>query len=70
MFVVYGTFCAIPTVESYGAGVFVPARTLIAVKLTRQHNKCTCFASRFDGHADQVVAIGAHERQLFNKLLW
>jgi hypothetical protein len=30
---VYGTFRTIPTVESYGAGVFVPARTLIAVKL-------------------------------------
>ena len=28
---VYSTFCTIPTVESYGAGV--PARTLIAVKL-------------------------------------
>ena len=32
---VYGTFCTIPTVdvESYGAGVFFPTRTLIAVKL-------------------------------------
>jgi hypothetical protein len=30
---VYGTFRSIPTVESYGAGVFVPARTLIAIKL-------------------------------------
>ena len=28
-----GTFLTIPTVESYGAGVFVPARTLTAVKL-------------------------------------
>ena len=25
--------CTIPTVESYGAGIFFPARTLIAVKL-------------------------------------
>jgi len=33
VFVVKGTFRTIPTVESYGAGVFVPARTLIAVKL-------------------------------------
>jgi hypothetical protein len=33
VFVVYGTFRTIPTVESYGAGVFVLARTLIAVKL-------------------------------------
>jgi hypothetical protein len=30
---VYGTFHTIPTVESYGAEFFVPARTLIAVKL-------------------------------------
>ncbi len=31
---VYGTFLTIPTVDSYGTGVFfVPARTLIAVKL-------------------------------------
>ncbi len=30
---VYGTFFTIPTVESYGAGVFFSARTLIAVKL-------------------------------------
>ena len=30
---VYGTFCTIPTVESYGAGVFVPAGTDLAVKL-------------------------------------
>ena len=33
VFVFKGTFRTIPTVESYGAGVFVPARTLIAVKL-------------------------------------
>jgi len=33
---VYGTFCTIPTVESYGAGVFVPVRTLIAVKLLKE----------------------------------
>jgi len=31
VFVVYGTFCTIPTVESYGWEFFVPARTLIAV---------------------------------------
>jgi hypothetical protein len=30
---VYSTFRTISTVESYGAGVFVPARTLIATKL-------------------------------------
>ena len=30
---VYGTFRTIPTVESYRAGVFVPARILTAVKL-------------------------------------
>jgi hypothetical protein len=33
---VYSTFRTIPTVESYGAGVFFPARTLIAVKLLNQ----------------------------------
>jgi hypothetical protein len=33
VFVVKSTFHTIPTVESYGVGVFVPARTLIAVKL-------------------------------------
>ena len=32
---VYGTFHNIPTVESYGAGVFVPAGTVLAVKLLR-----------------------------------
>jgi len=33
VFVVNGTFRTIPTVESYGAGVFVPARMDLAVKL-------------------------------------
>jgi len=33
VFVVNGTFRTIPIVESYGAGVFVPARTNLAVKL-------------------------------------
>ena len=33
VFVVYGTFSTIPTVESYGGGVFGPARRQIGVKL-------------------------------------
>ncbi len=33
VFVVNGTFRTIPTVESYGAGGFVPTRTDLAVKL-------------------------------------
>ncbi len=37
---VYGFFCTIPTVESYGAGFFVPARTLIAVKLLKGNETC------------------------------
>ncbi len=36
---VYGTFRTIPTVESYEAGVFVPARTLIAVKLLNRSSR-------------------------------
>jgi len=35
VFVVNGTSRTIPTVESYGAEVFVPARTDLAVKLLR-----------------------------------
>jgi hypothetical protein len=37
VFVVNGTFHTIPTVESYGAGVFVPARTDLAVKLLKSN---------------------------------
>jgi hypothetical protein len=33
VFVVKDTFCTIPTVESYGAGVFCSRQNLIAVKL-------------------------------------
>jgi len=40
---VYGTFCTIPTVESYGGEFFVPTRTLIAAKWPdKSEKKVTC----------------------------
>ncbi len=42
VFVVNGTFRTIPTVESYGAGVFVPTRTDLAVKLKSFYPKLAC----------------------------
>jgi prenyltransferase beta subunit len=47
VFVVYGTFRAIPTVESYGAGVFCSGRTLIAVKLLRTISRQISFEFLF-----------------------
>ena len=42
VFVVNGTFHTIPTVQSYGAGVFVPTRMDLAVKLKSFYPKLAC----------------------------
>ncbi len=51
MFVVLITFRTIPTVESYGAGVFVPTGTDLAVKLLNGRN------CRFGNFSDLVPII-------------
>ena len=73
VFVVNGTFRTIPTVESYGAGVFVPARTLIAVKLIKHVERQMVeigggLGNKMEDWVEKQHQMGKRERMRFRTM--
>jgi hypothetical protein len=73
VFVVNGTFRTIPTVESYGAGVFVPARTLIAVKLLKHVERQMVeigggLGNKMEDWVEKQHQMGKRERMRFRTM--